>query len=279
VKKKVNIPWIVDYRDPWTQIDYFDDLHLTDWARKTHVRLEKSVLNQCDAIVTVGKTMAEDLRKLTSNRIEVITNGFDESDRPATAMPLDDKFTVTYIGTMNDARNPIVLWKALDSLRADGHPMVKEMEIRLVGKPEAVVLKSVSEFDLQGCVRFVGYVSHKEAIDYQNAAHVLLLVINHTTNNASILTGKLFEYLASGRPILCIGPAEGDAAVIIREAGAGVVCDYADVHGVMDFLSEQYNHYLNGGGQLKKADLSRFLRKSLTARLAALLEDLCAEKK
>ena len=278
IKKKFTLPWIVDYRDPWTQIDYFDDLALTKWARKKHENLEKKILNSCDIIVTVGKTMASDLLQLTANRIETITNGFDDSDRVGQDIEPDHFFSITYIGTMNDARNPEGLWKALSVLKSKGHPLISDIKIQLVGKPETVVREDVKKYNLENVVEFIGYVSHKQAIKYQNSSQVLLLIINRTSNNKSILTGKIFEYLASQRPILCIGPADGDAAEILTKTGAGVVIDYDDTDGIINFLEQNYEKSISGIDTSNVSDIEIYSRRTLTAKYAGLLDELTQNK-
>ncbi len=272
---KHKIPWLVDYRDPWTQIDYFDDLNLTPIARKRHESMEKSVLDECSAIVTVGQTMADDLKSITQNRTIVITNGFDESDRPEGLVQPDEAFTLTYIGTMNAARNPEVIWKAVSELKTIDHPLIQTLKIRLVGKPEFVIKENILKYGLENLVEFTGYVTHKEAIKFQNSSWVLLLVINRTSNNASILTGKIFEYLASGRPVLCIGPTKGDAASILRQAGSGHLFDYEDTDGVKQYLIHQFGKFQEKKFESTTGRITGFSRRNLTEKLAALLDELC----
>ncbi len=279
LKKKYGLPWVVDYRDPWTQIDYFNDLHLTFPARKYHENLEKKVLNNCDTIVTVGKTMAEELKSISGTKSTVITNGFDDSDRTFIETLPDLNFTITYIGTMNESRNPEVLWRALEALRQENHALVLEVQIKLVGKPEEFIKRKVQSYGLEEMVRFEGYVSHKEAIAQQNAASLLLLVINRTSNNKSILTGKIFEYLASGRPVICIGPDDGDAAEIIRTSGAGTMVDYEDVAGMKKLITESYHKFKMGTLFNHKTQIENYSRKNLTGQLADILNNLTDKSK
>ena len=274
IKKKHDLPWIVDYRDPWTQIDYFNDLGLTKWARNRHISLEKKVLNGCDIIVTVGKTMAEDLISITKNRSEVITNGFDDADRAKAETKLDAEFTITYIGTMNDARNPLVLWEVLSQLKKENHPLIHKIKVKLIGKPEQLVKDSIQKYEITELIEFCGYVPHKEAIQYQNSARILLLIINRTSNNKSILTGKIFEYIASSRPILCIGPADGDAAAILDEADCGCIFDYEDAVGIRKYLTEAYTNYLKNDNQQVATSVEVYSRKNLTKKLAELLNEI-----
>lgn len=274
IKDSLDLPWLIDYRDPWTQIDYFNDLGLTNWARKKHFQLEQKVLNACDVIVTVGKTMAEDLESISSNRKEVITNGFDEADRADIDLILDEAFSITYIGTMNSARNPIVFWEALSELKSENHPLIQKIKVKLVGKPEQLVNQSIEFYNIVELVEFCGYVTHQEAIKYQNASRVLLLVINNTSNNKSILTGKIFEYLASGRPILCIGPEDGDAADILKDAKTGSMYDYKDVNGVKEYLKHAYKNYLNSNQEFGSSSIEVYSRRNLTKKLAEILDDI-----
>jgi hypothetical protein len=113
-----DLPWIADFRDPWTNIDFYKDLKLTTWADKKHKRLEREVLQTANTVITIGKTLGNELVELGAKKCVVIHNGFDESDLPQEGHqpPLDSKFTIAHIGSMNKARNPNVLWQALSEL-------------------------------------------------------------------------------------------------------------------------------------------------------------------
>lgn len=276
VHRRYHLPWIVDYRDPWTQIDYFDDLQLTSWAENQHKKLEKRVLDACSAIVTVGKTMAEDLNTITQNRKVVITNGYDETDRNTHPEATDKEFSIVYIGTMNDSRNPESLWKAIQQLKEEHHPVLKKLKVKIVGNPEAVVYNRVQQAGIEAWIDFVGYVSHREAIEYQNKAGILLLVINRTSNNASIITGKIFEYLAASRPVLCIGPTEGDAADILHTSGHDSIFDYDDVYGIKTYITACYQQYISGQNLSgsETTSIEQYSRKNLTKKMAELLDEL-----
>lgn len=274
LKQKLQVPWIADFRDQWTQIDYFEDLHLSRRAIGKHKSMEKSVLDNCDTIVTVGPHLAHGLKMLTGNHIEVITNGFDEQDRNQQVGFRDSRFSLVYIGTINDAQNPHVIWKVLSDLKKGGHPMMKNFVMKVVGKVESQVLDNVRDFDLEDIVEYKGYVSHNEAVAYQNSASVLLLLINNTRNNKAIVTGKLFEYLASGHPILCIGPQDGDAADIIRNTNSGQTFDYTDSIGVIRQLEAWYSAFLRGDLTTETRNIESYSRKNLTARMAAVLDEV-----
>lgn len=275
VATKFKIPWIVDYRDPWTQIDFFEDLKLSKWSKMKHINLERKILNACNAIITVGKTMAEDLSAITTNQNKyVITNGFDEADKPDSSVQLDDDFSIVYIGTMNDARNPLILWQALSELKNQKHPLIDKVNVKLVGKPEVIVSQSIKKFNITELVEFCGYVKHQKAIEFQNAARVLLLIINNTTNNRSILTGKIFEYMATGRPIMCIGPLDGDAAYILKQIDNAKVLQYDDIEGAKQFLVDQFKNFISGKAEQSsnKENIDQYTRRNLTKKLVSILD-------
>jgi glycosyltransferase involved in cell wall biosynthesis len=219
--------------------------------------------------------MASDLKTISVNRTAVITNGFDTEDRiTQEKVELDKEFTITYIGTMNDSRNPEVLWKALQQLKNENHEMMTSIKINMIGKAEKIIEETIHQYDLSKYVEFVGYVSHNKAIDYQNSTQLLLLVINRTSNNKSILTGKIFEYIASGRPIVCIGPQDGDAAEIIIESESGVMVDYEDVDKMKQLLESYFAKYKANSLSNEVKSIDKYSRKHLTQKLATLLDEM-----
>jgi glycosyltransferase involved in cell wall biosynthesis len=275
LKKKFKLPWIVDYRDPWTQIDFYNDLHLSAWADRRHKRMEKEVLDSCDIITPIGKTMKEDLQSLTNTRVEVVTNGYDEEDKKQDgANKLDEKFSIVYIGTMNNARDPKALWAALHELKNDGHELFDKLEVRLVGAIEESIFESIRTNGLDKYITHIKYIPHNEVLKMQNQAQVLLLVINDTWNAKSILTGKIFEYLASNRPVLCIGPHDGDAAEIINSAGAGVVIGYKEIAEMKQALLSYYEKYKQGNLAITASGIEQYSRRALTGKMAGLLNEI-----
>ena len=97
VAPQLKIPWLADFRDPWTNIDFYHKLKLTGWADKKHKRLELKVLNHADKVVTVTWSWAEDFLRISGKKPVVITNGYDPADfEKAGLLELDDKFSITH---------------------------------------------------------------------------------------------------------------------------------------------------------------------------------------
>ncbi len=273
VSRKLNIPWIADFRDPWTNIDFYRDLKLTRRADIKHRRLEKMVLKEATAVITISRSMAEDFNRIHHRDYEVITNGYDPEDvtEPGEIVR-DEKFSIAHIGTMVSTRNPFVFWKAVRSILNDNPQFGDDLVIRLIGKVDFKVLESIEEYGLTPYVELVNYLPHPEVVKIQQCSRVLLLIINDTPNSKMILTGKFFEYLAARRPILCIGPVDGDAAGILAETGAGLISGFSDEESMKVHILQYYNSYKKGELQPANRNIDMYSRKELTGKLATLLD-------
>jgi len=269
--QKFSIPWMVDFRDPWTNIDFYKDLKLSRWADKNHRTLEKQVLEKANSVVVISKTMAEDFRKIYDRKYEVITNGFDEEDLIEPSFLMDKKFSIAHIGTLVSTRNPVSLWEALKELIAEQDDFAKDLEIKLVGKIDFSVTSAIHSYGLTNYLNKIDYLPHNEVVKCQRQSQVLLLIINNTPNSKMILTGKFFEYLAAKRPILCLGPEDGDAAEILNETRSGLLSGFHDINGMKHNILFFYNKYKHGNLTSKSLDINRFSRKELTRQITGVL--------
>jgi len=267
-----SLPWVADFRDPWTNIDFYKDLNLTWLADKIHHKLEREVLQKADTVLVVSRGMEEEFALMKPKKLRVITNGYDESDVQVGTLTLDGRFSISHIGTLNAARNPRIVWKVLSEICAENVDFKKDLQIQLVGKVDFSVLEDIQSYGLQEQLLKIDYLSHSEAIAKQNSSQVLMLLINQSGNAKGILTGKFFEYLAAKRPILAVGPTDGDAAVVLNETGAGVIVDFADEQETKTAILNYYNQYKKGTLSVQSESVERFSRRSLTGELAGLLD-------
>jgi len=132
LKRKTGLPWIADFRDPWTEIDYFHHLPFTNRAKRKHERLESEVVREADKTLVIGRTMKDSFDKFSKN-VEVITNGYDFPATENHGVKLDEKFSITHIGLMNADRNPKTLWKVLSDLASENKDFSDKLEIKLIG--------------------------------------------------------------------------------------------------------------------------------------------------
>lgn len=277
LQARTGIPWIADFRDPWTDINYYDELPRTAAAHAADRWLERRVLEQADRVITVSPGW----RNLLLGKVErdpadfvVIHNGFDPDDFGPGQAPPEDRFTLVYVGSLYGSRNPDALWRAVASLRVQGE--VPKLRLRLVGRIGGDVVAALGAYGLDIITEHVPYVPHDEAVCEMQRASALLLTVESYRHERGNLTGKVYEYLAAGRPIVALGPAEGDAADLLRDTGAGRMLDRDDIDGVAYYLRTLYAAWERGEelAGASAAAAAPYSRRSETAELAAVLDDL-----
>ncbi len=275
LKKSLGIPWLADFRDPWTNIDFYHDLMLTGFADKKHHRLEQKVLNGADMLTTVSANWAKDFQKLGAGKMEVITNGFDTDDFSALSDVKSGKFEICHLGSMNKDRNPVVLWSVLADLCKTVDGFRDDLKITFLGFTDYSVSKSLEEEGLTGFAEMVKYLPHKEVLQKAKQASILLLPLNNTPNVNGIIPGKLFEYIALKRPVFCIGDIKGDSSRIINETKSGVTVDFNDGEAMKKYFLSKYKDFKSGKDfRVNSVGVEKYSRKVLTQKIASLLDEI-----
>ena len=268
LKKQFHLHWIADFRDPWTDIYYYNKMYPTVIAKAVDRKYERNVLLEADQVITVSdyikKQLAAKSPAIQASKIKVIANGFDAEDFDFT-IPKENIFTITYTGTLAADYTIDSLILPVKRLSASG-----KLKLRFVGKVDQGIAQKLSE-QLGDLVEIHSFVTHAEAIKYMKSSSVLLLIIPNIKGSKGNLTGKLFEYIGSRTPILCLGPTDGDAASIIQTCKAGKTFEYDDEDGVFNFLNTLLNNF-NPQSPVKENDaINRYSRKSLTQSLTQIL--------
>ena len=276
LKKDFQLKWIADLRDPWTDIYYYKDLYPTSLATCFNKRWEKQVLQSADLIFTVSDSLKELFGTKTgidAGKIKIIHNGYDPDD--FTNIPGETntaRFIISYVGTISHSYNITGFLKAWQSLPDN---IRNSILLRFIGRVPAEVREILQCAIPDHQLEIMGYLPHHEAISHMGASSALLLVIPEAENNRGIVTGKLFEYLAVKKPVLLLGPPDGDAAQIIRRTERGIVCDPADTANISSALEELFDdarrevsHY---SGNSKAGSFSR---KALAGKVSEVLNGL-----
>lgn len=251
LKKKFNVRWIADIRDPWTDIYFYNEFKHLLFAKKLDKKYERVVLENADKIITVGEHLKEQFAqksdKIKKENIIVIPNGFDEEDfvsKNNITVYSQQEFIITYTGTLAESYNPLVFFTALKKL-TEKFPDIK-ITLRFVGNPALSVIEKIKNISLSENIELIPTVSHEESIRYLLKSTLLLLVIPEIKNDKEILTGKLFEYLAAMKPVICIGPRDGDAALVIKECNAGITFERNMENEIYKYLEEKLNMWNTG---------------------------------
>ena len=268
-----NLKWIADFRDPWSDLYYNKDFSQLAIAKNKNKRLEKLVLQNADCVLTVSNTLKKEFSKI-AKRVEVITNGFDDEFLTKNILRLSNKFTISYIGLLPKQSNPKSLFRVLKILSLENPDFKKDLKINFIGDISDAVKIEIDIHNLTKNTEFIDYVSHQKAIEFQKISQVLLLLIPNVEKSEGILTGKLFEYLTAKRPILAIGPENGDLAEILKNTHAGVVVDFNNEHKLKSEISKLYHHYKIGDLKVNSKNIEQFHRKELTKNLAEIIKNL-----
>ena len=290
LKRALGLHWIADFRDPWTEMFYYKHLGLGAAADRRHHRLEQSVLDEADTVISVSPPVRDDFQAKTKTPVVLITNGFDESDFPvesggsgsAPAKPFTrvgsgvseakpdsgagaaavPPIRLVHTGLFAADGNPLNLWDAL-SRRCEADPAFRaRLEIRLAGKVDTAITEAIRARGLGDCLVDLGYLPHDETVREQRAADILLLPLRQEPEYAKVLPGKIFEYLAARRPVLGIGQPDSAAARILRDAGAGDMFDWDEQDALLSFLDAPHP---------QTADIGKYTRRALTAQLTQIL--------
>ncbi|MDF2831319.1 glycosyl transferase family 1 [Chryseobacterium indoltheticum] len=272
-KKFPDLKWIADFRDPWTEISYYKHLKLTNTSDKKHRQLESEVFKNADITLATSYTDAENFRKNGANAF-CITNGFDETDSNSqTLQPSNSptQFTLSYIGVLEQLRNPENLWKALDNLVKTNSDFAENFNLKFVGRIDDKILEVIEKSSLKDHIQNLGYVSHDKAVDEMAKSSLLLITNFPNDSSKGIIPGKIFEYLATGKQIISFGPNEADVAKILDETKAGKHFGYNDSREIENFILEKFELWKSGNLLENTQNIEQFSRRNLTKQLVQIL--------
>ncbi len=273
-KKNPLLKWVADFRDPWSEWDLLDTLSLTSVARTIHEKQERSVLRTADRVITIAPYHVNRLEMISGRKVDLITNGFDQDDFNNIPRTRTDKFTIRHVGIVDELRDPRPVMEAIKELCQSKPELVNKIRIEFIGSVNSTFREFVErDIVLSKITRFVTQMPHSQLLLAYGQTDLQLLVLAYTAIAPGNLPGKFFEYLASGNPILAVGPIEGDAAQVLRKTKAGEIIERTDKVGVQNSISRYFNNW-ETGKEVEGHDVSDYTREKLTGQLVKLLEEL-----
>jgi glycosyltransferase involved in cell wall biosynthesis len=278
LQQKFKSIWLADFRDPWVNIFYNALFPRTTATVKKDQALENKVLAAADCVLTVSPGLTTEFKN-RAKRIETLYNGYDADDIPDADQQPQTHFCLRYTGNFKPNQNVPALWQALANLRAEQAQFKADFKLDLVGNVDENVAQSIAANGLSECTNFLGYQPHQVATQYMVNASALLFIVPQTAENQLILTGKLFEYLGSGTPLLAIAPPTGNAAKIIVETERGEALDYEDVTAIKERILDLYNTWLGQNKQrqhLAAEPTLKYTRAGAAQQLLELMNELKA---
>ncbi len=272
VKRKLGLPWVADFRDPWSDGSLAMN-GVPGWLRRRHEAMERRVARAADHCLFVYPGVEAFCRRhgIPVDRASQVFNGYDPADFadwPAPTVP-NGRVEIVHTGSFYGVYNPSPLARALRSTAFRKRIPIERLRLTFVGGTGDVPFDDVPGLN----VRVLPRVSHAEALRHMGAAHVLVCVFTPETGNRNV-TGKVFEYVAAQRPILAIVPPEGAAADVVRRTGAGYVADPDDPTSIAEALEACIEEAEHGGATLPRndAEIARFSRRAQAGQVAAILD-------
>lgn len=274
--RKTGIPLVLDFRDPWTQNAF--SVYPTRWHRIVEEWMERTVLCSADFVVTTTEEMRRGLLRkypFLNGRCETIPNGFDSNDYIGLKKPLSSGyFTIVYTGNFYGLRTADHFLEALKGLVGRHRYLRNAIRVVFAGPRDDRTIRLVHRLGLTDVVELRGFVSHRESLELMLGADVLLLVMSERemgeASETVMIPAKTYEYLGARKTILALVP-EGAVADMVRKTGSGVVIRPEDQGGIEAAILHLYERWRAGTLEVPACDISKFERRVLTARLAAIL--------
>ena len=241
--------------------------------------MERKVLDEATTVVAVSPLVQQEFQAMTQTPVELITNGFDECDFAAEKCieaygGPEKPFVITHTGLFAADGNPTVLWEVLAEKCKTCDEFRKLLSINLIGKTDEQIIKAICDAGLEENLNNLGYQPHAKAIEEQRQASLLILPLRKEPEYKAVLPGKLFEYLASWRPVLGIGQTDGAMSMILNNTKTGLVLDWEDKKSIAKYIDLCWDKHLKGCLTVENADISQFTRQNLTKRMAELFQKL-----
>ena len=271
--------WVADFRDPWTNIYYYEKLNISGISKKLNKNLEKKVLRDANKIITVSENFFPDSN--INNKSFQIENGFDLDDFQYIEPPQskNKKYTIRYIGTLKSNQFFENFLKILKELSTHNEFQF-HIKLETIGFLDEGI-KNYIERELANIeVNIIGYVAHKEAIEYMASADLLIMAIGKGVQSKNVVSTKIFEYLMAGKPILAFGHTDGIANRILTETNGGKMFEYDAYESVKQYFLSNYNNWQNNnnGKKINQEELKKYNFFNLTQKIAAVMDSCLSNK-
>jgi glycosyltransferase involved in cell wall biosynthesis len=286
VHRRLGLPWVADFRDPWVGLHFREPP--SAWHRARHAALEAEVLEGADVVLAASRTHADRIgsRSPAPRRVIHLPNGFEPEEGPAASASPEpsasaadrERFELVFSGTLAQMPDAEVFLEALHDWFARRPEARRRVRARFAGPYETGYEDRSIALGLKGIVEFMGPRPHAEALALQRGAAALLLW--KPRNYPTMVPGKLYEYLDSGRPILALLAPGDEAGALVERAGGEIVAP-GDRAALAASLERRYTEWKAGGvlPPARPAWLTQHTRERLAARLAGVLDDLAGGRR
>jgi len=266
------IPCVGDMRDPWTDVYWLQtDSQRSKWIHNLDKKIEKRTLSAMAAITTIGPSLVKLFQEKVSAPVYLIHNGYEPIDINI-PLRINSKWTITYAGSISIEQNIDAFCKAVEILIRK-RDIRDNIAIQFIGNFPEFVKQKLRPYSFFEIIDFLPYMPAEQVRQHLIASDLLLLFI-HVTPEGGVINYKMYDYLASRKPILAYGPTRGDAAQILHQARAGRMFEYDNVEDSARYLLELYEKWKKGesGVEIDEKYIINFTRRNLTRKLAEIFD-------
>lgn len=278
LKMKTGLPWIAGFRDPWTKF-------LTTpkrWFLPAAIdsRLERSVFETADYVESAWLGITRDAigkyPQLPENKFIHVPNGFDSSDFPEVEPKQNEKFTVTYTGSLYGRRNPHSFFRAVENLMNEGIVSQEDIHLRFVGRFGAEVEEMFEKASFRDAIETIPYVPHEKSIEYLMQSDALLLIVDEAKESEEIVPGKVYEYVGVKRPIIAVAPQKSAIADLLEETRCGRVAHQTEIDKLARIIKDYFEQWKTGNWTFApdKEAVNGYERREAARKLTALFDEL-----
>ena len=271
LREKYNFKWIADFRDPWTNMEYFAKLPLIHDSKKKHFELQKKVISKADLTLTVSDSWSKEFSQLGAIRTAIVYNGFDKYN---SSIEPHDKFRIGHFGLFNEFRDHSGLWQALNVSFSKNQNLKEDLEIYFSGPTHKNFHKNLKRHHLDSYLNYFEWNNLEKMQKEMLKCSVLIVSQSDTKDAMGRLPAKFFEYMGTGIPIVAIGRKNSDLSKIVLKHQCGVFLEFNKLHKLSSCLLDYYDKYLQKEITLKNNHVDVFSWKNQAGNLIDLLKNL-----
>lgn len=271
LKQKYGIPWLADFQDPWTQVDYFEKLYIGENAIRKHKELEQQVFQNASKITIASDTWKTDLESIGAKNVDVFYYGYDEDDFKNYSKINSDRIIIFHGGLLGYDRNPKLLFKAIRNRINNDHDFSSKIEIRFAGEVDYTIKQEIENNGLSKITTYLGSIPRDQVLKELSKCTIALLPVNKAKNAKGRIPGKLFELIRAQKHILAFGKKDCDVFNIINKTQSGTCLTYDNWDEISEFVNS-IEIKMDKKQNLSK--IQEFNNYYLTQKIAKLLNEI-----